>query len=147
MRVNARSSNAVTGYTIRVTEELITKGKTAPININEISNYISEFVNRYSTEHVVKYISENMPNQMLKDRILFIFYLQDDNKHMRYFLNEPLLTKWFDTIYQTNANDTFQRYLNYIKPKENMLFEEVLNDIVFGYCVKLSESLYPLDPN
>jgi hypothetical protein len=30
-------------------------------------------------------------------------------------------------------------------PKKDEIAEEVLNDMVFGYCVRLSESLFPME--
>ena len=80
-----------------------------------------------------------------------MFFLQADNKHMNYFLDEPLLHRWFDTIIQTNAEATLQRYRDAFSvigsqatPKSDDIAEEVLNDMVFGYCTKLSESLFPV---
>ena len=93
-----------------------------------------------------------MTDDYKQQRILFIFYLQDDNKHMNYALDEAMLGRYFDIILETNVERTIERHRHGLSvahldrtPKANEIAEEVLNDIVFGYCLKLSESLFPID--
>jgi formylglycine-generating enzyme required for sulfatase activity len=71
---------------------------------------------------------------------------------MKYFLDEPTLRRYFDTILKTNVEATLQTYRDAFamagirrRFKEDEVAEEVLNDMVFGYCVRLSESLFPID--
>lgn len=152
LRINSRSSNAITGYAIRTTEELISKRKIEPLSIEEIKDRITSFQIENKEEFIVKYIATHMSEKNDEKRILYIFYLQDDNRHMNYFLTESMLEKYFNTILETNINMTIEKHREALSliasnanPKEKLIAEEVLNDIVFGYCVKLSESLYPLD--
>lgn len=93
-RINSRSSNALTGYATRVTEEMIVKKRTPPLSASEVEKGIISFKRQYGGEHIVKNISANMSDYSEERRILFIFYIQDDNKHMDYFLDEPMLQRW-----------------------------------------------------
>jgi hypothetical protein len=151
MRINSRSSNTLTGYAIRGAEEIIAGNRTSPLSFKEIENGINSFRDAYADEYLVKDIALHMSNEAQARRILFVFFLQDDNKHMNYFLDEPLLQRWFGTIIQTNTEATLQRYRNAFSvidshptPRSKDIADEVLNDMVFGYCVKLSESLFPI---
>jgi hypothetical protein len=152
MRIKSRSSNTVTGYAVRATEELIVKKKTLPLSVKEIENGINFFKNLYSDEYLVKDIAVHMADKAEERRILFIFFIQDDNKHMNYFLDEPMFQRWFHIILESNTEATLQRYRDafsisgsHATPKVDEIAEEVLNDMVFGYCVKLSETLFPID--
>ena len=153
MRIKSRSSNTVTGYAVRATEELIVKNKTRPLSVKEIENAINSFKSAHNDEYLVKDIAIYMSDKAEERRILFIFYIQDDNKHMNYFLDEPMLQRWFDIILESNTEATLQRYRDafsmangsHVTPKEDEITEEVLNDMVFGYCVRLGESLFPID--
>lgn len=53
MRINLRSSNTVTGYAVRATEELIAKKKTLPLSLEEIEKGINLFKKLHSEEYVV----------------------------------------------------------------------------------------------
>ena len=143
------ASNAVSGYALRVTEELILKKKTTPLSAKEVENGINSILSEFGEEHVVKNISTHMSNKTGEKRILFTFYLQADNKYMNYFLDKPMLERWFAIILQNNAETTLERYRDAFSklattPKKDMVIDLVLNDIVFGYCVRLSESLFPI---
>ena len=145
----ARSSNAVTGYSIRVSEELITKKRSTAYLTLFIENAITSFSNEYKEEYIVKNIASNMPTEDEKERLLFIFFIQNDNKHMQFFLDETMLNKWFNIVLGTNAERTLEKYHKVFSkisrvPKKDDVYEEVLNDIVFGYCVRLSETLFPI---
>lgn len=156
--IRPRASNAVTGYAIRVTEELIVKKKTTPLSVKEVENGINSFLSEFGGEHIVKSISTSMSNKSEEKRIFFIFYIQTDNKHMNYFLDERMLQRWFDIILQRNTELTLEMFRDayskvtqknsdiesFITRNKPGISEEVLNDIVFGYCVKLSESLFPI---
>jgi len=144
MRIDCRSSNTMTGYASRVAEELIVKMKSPPISGKEVEFGIASFERENCAEHVVKEISRRLTDKSDERRILFIFHLQDNNKHTNYFLDELLWERWFDTVLKTNTEMTVERYKPYVTPKTDMLAEEVLNDMVFGYCTKLSESLFPI---
>jgi len=70
---------------------------------------------------------------------------------MNYFLDENILQHWFGYILETNIKlfkernqKSFALQSNSNQINESLISEEVLNDMVFGYCVKLSESLYPI---
>jgi hypothetical protein len=152
MRIKSRSSNTVTGYAVRATEELIVKKKTLPLSVKEVENGINVFKKSYSDEYLVKDIAAHMADKNEERRILFVFYIQDDNKHMNYFLDEPMLQRWFAIILESNTEATLQRYRHaisisgaHVTPKMDEIAEEVLNDMVFGYCVRLSESLFIID--
>ena len=93
-----------------------------------------------------------MPDESERERMLFILYLQDGNKHMNYALDEPMLGRNFETVLQTNVELAVEKHRHALSiaqlrgtPKEHEIAEEVLNEGVFGYCVKLSESLFPID--
>jgi hypothetical protein len=61
---------------------------------------------------------------------------------------------WFEPppdIIEANTEATLQRYRDAFltagstaTPKVGKISEEVLNDMVFGYCVRLSEFLFPI---
>ena len=151
MRITSRSSNTLAGYATRGAEELISRRATPPFSLQEIEEGISSFRGTYSEEYLVKDIATHMLDEDQARRILFVFFLQDGNKHMSHFLDEPLLQRWFETIIQTNTETTIRRYQGYLSVtgsnrclKHEDIAEEVLNDMVFGYCVKLSESLFPV---
>jgi hypothetical protein len=153
-----RASNAVTGYAIRVAEELIVKKKTTPLSPKEVENAINSFLSEFAGEDIVKVIYTHMSNKTEEKRILFVFYIQTDNKHMNYFLDEPMLQRWFDTILQRNTEltlemcrDAFSKVAktnsdieSFITCNKDMISRGVLDDMVFGYCVRLSESLFPI---
>jgi hypothetical protein len=151
-RIKSRSSNAVTGFAVRATEELIFKSKTLPLSVKEIEKGINTFKSVYNDEYLVKDIAIHMSDIAEERRILFVFYIQDNNKHMKYFLDELTLQRWFGIILESNTKATLQRYRDALSnidlqatPKEDEIAEEVINDMVFGYCVRLSESLFPID--
>jgi len=63
-----------------------------------------------------------------------------------------MFQRWFHIILESNTEATLQRYRDafsisgsHATPKVDEIAEEVLNDMVFGYCVKLSETLFPID--
>lgn len=152
VRITARSSNAVTGYAVRASEELIVRRKLPPLPVKAIQEGIALVRSQYKDEYIVKRIAQDMPCDADRERIMFIFYLQGDNKHMNYFLDELMIGKYFDIILQQNAELTLQKHRDALSAagvrrtlKEDELAGEVLNDIVFGYCVKLSESLFPIE--
>ena len=152
MRIKSRSSNTLAGYAIRAAEELIVKDKTLPFSSREIEDGINSFQNVYGDEYLVKDIAIHMSDKAEERRVLFTFFIQDDNKHMNYFLDEPLLQRWFGTFIESNTEATLQRYQDafsaigsHATPKKDEIAEEVLNDMVFGYCVRLSESLFPME--
>ncbi len=156
----SRASNAVTGYAIRVAEELIVKKKTIALSLKEVENAINSFLKEFAEADIVKIICAHMSDKTQQTRIMFVLYIQADNKHMNYFLDEPMLQRWFDIILQRNIEltlqmdrDAFSKVTtrnsdieSFITRNKDMIFEGVLNDIVFGYCVKLSESLFPILP-
>lgn len=152
-RITSRSTNAMTGYAVRASEELITKLRSLPLSLDEIQKRINSFKKTYHDEYIVKDIALHMPDgEAQVNRILFVFYLQDDNKHMNYFLDEPLLQRWFCTIIESNTEMVLQKYRESFSnigtnviPKTDDIAEEVLNDMVFGYCVRLCESLFPVE--
>ena len=151
MRIASRSSNTLTGYATRGVEELITKRKTPSLSREEIEEGINLFLRLYEAEYPVVDIANHMSDENIRERILFTFFLQDENKHMKYFLNESLLKEWFETILDTNIGSTLERYKQSAHNlgthgnfKDDEIAEEVLNDMVFGYCIKLSESLFPV---
>jgi L-rhamnose mutarotase len=150
-RLNSCLFNSITGYSIRITEELISERKTIPLSLQEIENGINSIEKNYSDEYLIKNITSGITNESIKRRLLFISFIQDDNKHMNYFLEESVLQNWFEHILDANIklfiernNKSFARMPNTNDINEKLISEEVLNDIVFGYCVKLSESLYPI---
>jgi hypothetical protein len=152
MRIQARSSNAVTGYAVRECEELIVRRKLPPLPMKTIQEGIAFVGTQYKDEYVVKRIARDMPGDADRQRIMFIFYLQDHNKHMNYFLDESMIGKYFDMILQPNVELTLQKHRDALSAagvrrtlKEVEIAEEVLNDVVFGYCVRLSESLFPIE--
>lgn len=152
MRVSARSSNAVTGYAVRACEELIVRRKLPPLPIKTIQEGIDFVGTQYKDEYIVKRIAKDMPSDADRQRIMFIFYLQDDNRHVNYFLDESMIEKHFGTVLGQNVELTLQKHREAISVagirrtfKEDELAEEVLSDIVFGYCLKLSESLFPIE--
>jgi hypothetical protein len=144
MRIKCRSSNAVAGYASRVTEELIARKKTLSLSSDEVKLAVASFESTYNAEYAVNDIAKHMTDKTQEERMLFILFLQDDNKHTAYFLDESLWERWFGTLLQTNIDATIGSYKEYVQPRTEALSEEVLNDTVFGYCVRLSESLFPI---
>jgi len=151
MRISARYSNWVTGYAVRTSEELIAKTKSLPLAWKAIQEGIALVRTQHKDEYIIRHIALNMSDAAEQERILFILYLQDDNKHMSYFLDETMLAKNFDIVLRTNMEATFQRYRDSfsitqgrITVGKDEIAEEALNDMVFGYCVRLSESLFPI---
>jgi len=145
IRFNLCVFNARTGYSIRVAEELVSKNMTMPLKISEIKDSITMIEKIYAEEYLIKNVIMKVSNPLIRERLLFIAFLQDENKHMNYFLEEPILARIWDSIVDTNIELFKEQIRKKMILNDESVMEEVINDLTFGYCVRLSESLFPIN--
>lgn len=150
-------TNVLTGYTYRSIEEFV---------VNKKSQKLSEADKTYLMTSLFKEAGQELknscykvldPNNPIDNRVLFCLALRWDNRHMKYLLaEEKFQSKWYPNILSQNIA-TSQKYheemfklllpgadvMSIFARKRAAIEDGVEQDILFGYIVKLAESLNP----
>jgi hypothetical protein len=150
-------TNSLSGYVYRTIEELVT---------NKRSSKLPDVDRDYLMTSMYKEAEADLKNSCfrvlseddeLDRRVLFCLALRWDNRHLKYLLaDDKQQGEWFYTVLSQNIESTMkcnERAFKALKAntditalmfrKQDAIRDGVEQDILFGYIVKLSESLFP----
>lgn len=149
----------MTGYTYRSIEEIIVKKKSDKLSESDkISLMTSLFAEAGDDLKRSCYKVLDSRND-LDNRVLFCLSLRWDNRHMKYQLAEDnYQNKWCSLILSQNVLTSLKHHENIFKlllpganvkimvnKKRSAIEDGVQQDFLFGYIVKLAESLNPYE--
>ena len=115
--------------------------------------YIEQLAKRYFTEgrealgseFLIK--KEDLTTPSGK-RLILAEALSHYNKFLEFTLfDKEIVEKWYNMILQQDVERFTQMRQKDFSFNQNNLIEEVSEDIVFGYCLKLTENLMPYQKN
>ena len=161
-------TNAITGYAARVAEELHTGKRSQSLNKGNIELLIDDFIEwgRKMGGDDFKYSKKDLANPIDK-HLIFCEALTsgnlgvsedenaDDGKYLNFTLeNKRAVQKLLNRIINQNLQWTleatkktssglYQTYLFGKLASAEAIEQKVVGDVIFGYCVRLGESLYP----
>jgi len=150
-------TNSLSGYVYRSIEEFVTHKKSAELPESE---------RQYLKKSMYKEAEADLKNSCYKvlredneldSRVLFCLALKWNNRHLKFLLaDDEQHGKWFSKVLPQNVERTIQcneKAFKALKPntditallgrKHGAIRDGVEQDFMFGYIVKLSESLYP----
>ncbi|MHA1677948.1 MAG: hypothetical protein ACTSW3_04090 [Promethearchaeota archaeon] len=157
--IQSTSSNVLSGYTFRVAEELHTGKKSDNLDIKEIEKIIIEYLEagKKAIGDEFLWYKSDIKSPLIKREILSTALLRD-NKYLSFtLLDEENIKSWLSHI----MNGNFKRHIKTIERLYNNIYgspqvaknlvsnnqekygNDVIEDVIFGYCLRLSESLMP----
>lgn len=150
-------SNALIGYTYRYVEEFIMGGKCAELAAAEKTALVSALMTgeagfRESCFRVLD------PENEIDGRVLFCLALKINENYLRYMLaGEEQQNERFRNVLEQSIEKTIYFYgmafralwpdkdlRQFLSGREGIIRKNVEKDFLFGYVVRLSESLNPL---
>jgi len=150
-------SNTLAGYTYRFVEELIVKRKSEILSEAEKRQLMSSLFKE--AEHDLKDSCYKVldPGNFVDNRVLFCFSVRWKNGQLKYLLADDIYQRvWFSNILSQNIATSMKYYEKIFKilvpgtdvtaivdRKREVIEENVEQDLIFGYIVKLCESLSP----
>lgn len=144
------STNMISGYSLRVTEELITNRKIDKISSDKLNLILEKIMNNYKDESTFE-INSDLEGLCYS----FCNNVEDITK---YYLTEPdKINKWFDDLVFQNLEYTIKLYRDllkiyndeeleinkFIEKNYQIYYDGVWKDLLFGYCLKTSLELIP----
>ena len=150
-------TNSLSGYVYRTIEELVTHKKSAELSDADRQYLMTSMYREAEADLKNGCYRILREDNELDRRLLFCLALRWDNRHLKYLLaDDEQQGEWFSTVLSQNVERTVQcneRAFKALKPgmditalldrKLGAIRDGVEQDILFGYIVKLSESLYP----
>jgi hypothetical protein len=150
-------TNSLSGYVYRTVEELVTHKKSAELSDTDRQYLRTSMYREAEADLKNSYYKVLREDNALDNRVLFCLALRWDNRHLKYLLaDDEQQGEWFSKVLSQNIERTIQyneRAFRALKPntditalldrKQGAIRNGVEQDILFGYIVKLSESLYP----
>ena len=150
-------SNALAGYTFRSIEELIANKKSPLLSETEKHSIMSTMFKESASDlHTPPYNALDS-NNLVDNRVLFCFSIRWNNGHLKYMLaDKDYNYKLFAVILSdaiTMSIETYGKVIRSFIPDANI--QEIVNrkrrsiedntqqDLLFGYIVRLCESLSP----
>lgn len=150
-------TNTLSGYTYRSIEEFIVNIKSEKLSESEKNSLISSLFKEAGEALRNDCYKVLNPDNIVDNRVLFCLSLRWDNRHMKYLLaDEKHQSEWYSNILSQNTANSMKYHekiykilrldadvKSIIARKQNAIQENVEQDIIFGYIVKLCESLNP----
>jgi hypothetical protein len=150
-------TNSLSGYVYRTIEEFVTHKKSTKLSDADREYLVTSMYKEAEADlrnSCYKVLSEN---NELDRRVLFCLALRWDNRHLKYLLaDDEQQGEWFYEVLSQNIETTInchERAFEALKSntditalmsrRKDAIRDGVEQDILFGYIVKLSESLYP----
>lgn len=150
-------SNTLAGYTYRSVEELIVKKKSAQLSEADKNRLMSLVVKEAADDFNNSCYKALDSNNYLDKRVLFCLAIRWNNGQLKYLLADDIYhQKWFFNILSQNITKSMkyhEKMFNLLTPGANVhalvnrkreaIEQNAEQDLLFGYIVKLSESLNP----
>ncbi|MDQ5985360.1 MAG: hypothetical protein CSYNP_01069 [Syntrophus sp. SKADARSKE-3] len=153
-------TNTLIGYIYRSVEEFICHAgdvKSGGLTVAETEALVSYFISG-ETGYNESCFRELNPEDEIDWRVLFCLALRINENYVRYLLEEKdLHDEWFQSILGQSIEKTIFYYSiafralcpdndlrQFLAMRKGFIQENVEKDFLFGYIVKLSESLLPI---
>lgn len=150
-------TNTLTGYIYRYVEEFILGGKNGELGEAERKSLISTLLADESGFNESCFRVLNSENEIDR-RVLFCLALRINANYIRYLLaDEGREDEWFNCILEQSIEKTTYFYgmafralwpdqdlRQFLARRRNTIRENVQKDFLFGYVVRLSETLHPV---
>ena len=133
-------TNALSGYSLRTAEELYSGGKNNSLDTGEIELMIQEHMLEEKKKFGDKslYANVDLCDPLVK-REIFSSYLGGVGVLTKYnLLSKEETVHWYNVIGQQNIKMTRDA-----GGSTSRIEDEVVADLLFGYCLRVSESLMP----
>jgi len=134
-------TNALSGYSLRIAEELYSGGKSNSLNTEDIESMIQKYMLEEKKEFGDKsvYANADLCDPLVK-REIFSSYLGGVGVFTKYnLLSKEETVHWYNVIGQQSIEMTIEAGGR----SAGRIEDEVVADLLFGYCLRLSESLMP----
>jgi len=152
-------TNTLTGYIYRYVEEFILDDKCAELDASERAALVFTLVTGDTGFNESCFRALNPENEIDR-RVLFCLALRIDENYNRYLLAaEDQEDEWFTSIIEQSIEKTTYYYgmafralwpekdlRQFLENRKSIIRENVEKDFLFGYVVRLSESLKPIRP-
>ena len=150
-------TNTLVGYVYRSVEEFVTSKKTEELQPAE-KDYLMASLGKEDLDHSCYRLLS--AGDELDRRVLFCLALRLDSSHIMYKLADSEQQKeWYFSVIEQSLEKTIQFYKiacralwpkkdlgEFLESRQEVIRENVEKDFLFGYVVKLSESLNPYKP-
>jgi hypothetical protein len=150
-------SNTLAGYTYRSVEELIVKKKSAQLSEAEKHRLMSTLFKEAADDFANSCYKALDSNNSLDNRVLFCLAIRWNNGQLKYLLADDKYHQgWFFNILSQNITKSMkyhEKIFGLLLPGANVqelvagkgeaIEQNAEQDLLFGYIVKLCESLNP----
>lgn len=150
-------SNTLAGYTYRSVEELIVKKKSAQLSEAEKHRLMSSLFKEAADDFTNSCYEALEPNNAIDNRILFCLAIRWNNGQLKYLLaDDKYHQDWFFNILSQNISKSIKYHVKIfnllmsganaqalVSRKREAIEQNAEQDLLFGYIVKLCESLNP----
>jgi hypothetical protein len=150
-------SNALAGYTYRSVEEMICKRTNARLSEEKKQWLVDSMYEQCGEELAASEYRVLDRNDPVDGRLTFCLALRWDNRHIGFMLaDEAIQAHWWDSVVagsmELNESRAEQVYRAAFRSRERGLSERdraivqenLVQDLLHGYVVKLAESLDPI---
>ena len=144
-------SSALQGYVVRLCEELLSGEylKIKKLSKEQIEKHIRDYLEKVKDIPEFQYTFQEIMSTPEKLLVCFAYYLAlDENRYNQYSIaGKETVTMIMGVIINDIFKPFFADYEDFLgKPLDNKeeLSENVVEDVIWGYCLKLSESLLPV---
>lgn len=150
-------SNALTGYAYRSVEEAVMRKRSSALSPTESERLLSSMRVEAGSSLRDSCFAVLDEKKAVDLRLLRCLALRWDNRHLPYLLaDDSVQRKWIATVMSQNIDSTIKRHeaalidmqsgdiRSLMHRKLPAIADNVEQDVIFGYIVKLSESLWPM---
>lgn len=152
-------TNTLTGYIYRYVEEFIHDGKCGELAAAERTALISALMSEETGFNESCFRQLN-PDNEIDGRVLFCLALRINENYLRFLLaDEEQQDQWFRSVLEQSIEKTIYFYgmafralwpdkdlRRFLAMRQGVIRKNVEKDFLFGYVVRLSESLNPCKP-
>lgn len=153
------ASTAILGYSSRTAEELHTGKISKMLDLAEIDQIITKYINEGKREHGDGFLwgKQDVEDSYTK-RIVFCEALRTGNLYEKFSLfDKEEIQSWKDVILKDNIDTNLKlreealskiygsllTARKMISDKQEQFAVDIEQDFIFGYCLRLNESLMP----
>ena len=150
-------TNTLTGYTYRSVEELIFKTKSPSLSESEKAYFINSLFTEAGEDLKQSGYKILDPRHNLDNRVLLCLAIRWDNRHLKFQLaDDKFQDEWGSIILSQNILSSLKHHENLfhlllpsadakalVAKKRSAIENGTQQDFLFGYIVKLAETLNP----
>lgn len=150
-------TNTLTGYTYRSIEEIISKRKSPPLSESDKEYFMRSLFSEAGDDLKQSGYKVLDPGDHLDNRVLFCLAIRWGNRHLKFQLvDDKFQDKWGETILSQNISLGMEHHESIFRllfpgadaksmaaKKHSEIADGTQQDFLFGYIVKLAESLVP----